>query len=115
MSEEHDPYLQVEALEAALTAAHAENERLRAALIQSGRAAGAGLSDIVSTEFLMLVPGEVEARIATLRAELAGARNLVSRAQIVGQELPTGWHKDAKDFFAAPAVAIRALQETPDA
>jgi hypothetical protein len=43
-----------------------EVERLRDALIRCGRAAGALLADNVSTEFLMLVPAEVEARIASL-------------------------------------------------
>jgi len=49
----------------------ADNERLRSALIQCGRAAGAGLADTVSADFLMLVPGEVEAKIERLRARVA--------------------------------------------
>jgi hypothetical protein len=47
-------------------AANAEIARLRDALIRCGRMAGAILSDDVSTEFLMLVPAEVEARIKRL-------------------------------------------------
>jgi hypothetical protein len=44
----------------------AERDRLREALIECGRAAGAFLADNVSTEFLMLVPAEVHARIGQL-------------------------------------------------
>jgi hypothetical protein len=44
-----------------------DNERLRAAMIRSGRAVGCLLADNVSTEFLLLVPAEIEARLAKLR------------------------------------------------
>lgn len=48
-----------------------EVERLRGALIAAGRAAGAGLADTVSTDFLMHAPDEVAAalRLATQRRE----------------------------------------------
>lgn len=55
-------------VETKITYLRAEVERLRGALIQCGRAAGAGIADTVSTDFLMLVPREVEAKIAALRA-----------------------------------------------
>lgn len=43
-----------------------ERDRLREALIASGRAAGAFLTDQVSTDFLMLIPAEIEAKISIL-------------------------------------------------
>lgn len=51
---------------ASTTTAQATIDELRGALIRCGRAAGAVLSDEVSNEFLMLVPAEVEAKIAIL-------------------------------------------------
>jgi len=47
----------------------AEIDRLRAALIKAGRAAGAQMTDEVSTDFLMHVPDEVEAKIFALSEE----------------------------------------------
>lgn len=47
----------------------AEVGRLRAALIVSGRNAGASLADNVSTDFLMRVPEEVRLVIERLRAQ----------------------------------------------
>lgn len=46
-----------------------EIKRLRAALIECGRAAGAHLADDVSTDFLMHVPGEVRAKLSANRDE----------------------------------------------
>jgi hypothetical protein len=54
-------------------------ERLREALIRSGRAAGALLADNVSDDFLMLVPGEIEARIAALQSERASMEGEIER------------------------------------
>lgn len=57
----------------AATARNGEAEtiaKLRGALIAAGRHAGAGLSDEVSNEFLMLVPEEIRLVIARLRASL---------------------------------------------
>lgn len=48
-------------------ASEAEVDRLRTALVRTGRAVGAFLSDSVSTDFLMHVPDEAEAKIKTLR------------------------------------------------
>ncbi len=50
-----------------------EIARLREALIACGRRAGALLADDVSTAFLMLVPAEVEAKIASCTALEGGA------------------------------------------
>lgn len=41
-----------------------EIARLRAALINAGRAAGAQMTDDVSTDFLMHVPDEIESRLS---------------------------------------------------
>lgn len=46
-----------------------ENDRLRAALIESGRNVGAILKETVSTDFLMDVPGEVRLVVAHLRQD----------------------------------------------
>ncbi|MCX5516174.1 hypothetical protein C3941_19480 [Kaistia algarum] len=54
--------------EARAIAAEAELSRLRAALIEAGREAGAGLSDSVSTDFLMGVPNEIKLVLSRLRA-----------------------------------------------
>jgi hypothetical protein len=47
----------------------AEIERLRGALIQAGRNAGAGLADDVSTDFLMHVPEEVRLVVERLKGD----------------------------------------------
>lgn len=44
---------------------------MRGALIEAGRAAGAFLSNEVSDDFLMLVPGEVKAKLEALEARVA--------------------------------------------
>lgn len=56
-----------------LAAKDAEIARLRGALIEAGRAAGAFIDDTVSDNFLLLVPGEVQARLRLIddtRADL---------------------------------------------
>jgi hypothetical protein len=50
-----------------IAAIRAENERLRTALIDTGRNLGAGLSDEVSNDFLMLLPEE--ARLVKAKAD----------------------------------------------
>jgi hypothetical protein len=50
-----------------IEAIRAENERLRKALIDTGRNLGAGLSDEVSNDFLMLLPEE--ARLVKAKAD----------------------------------------------
>lgn len=42
-------------------------QRMREGLIRAGRAAGCFLADNVSNEFLLLVPAEIEARLAALQ------------------------------------------------
>ncbi|TPJ86913.1 MULTISPECIES: hypothetical protein [unclassified Mesorhizobium] len=59
--------------EASLASSHEEIAHLRKALIACGRNVGAGLSDEVSTDFLMLVPEEVRLVVERLRASKAGA------------------------------------------
>lgn len=58
----------LESMASALSPSHVE--KLRRALIECGRAAGALLSDQVSNEFLLLVPEEVRARLAKLSAPI---------------------------------------------
>lgn len=48
--------------------------KLREALILSGRAVGASLSDEVSNEFLLFVPSEVALVVARLNREIAALR-----------------------------------------
>lgn len=60
--------------ELAIEAQQAEIARLRGALIQCGRSCNAILADDVSTDFLMLVPAEVGARIQRLSDERDEAR-----------------------------------------
>lgn len=47
-----------------------ERDRFRAALIEAGRAAGGGIADTVSTDFLMHVPAQVTARMAALTSQI---------------------------------------------
>lgn len=54
---------------------HNRVERLRGAMIRSGRAAGCVLADSVSDEFLMLVPAEIEAKVEQLVEREARARS----------------------------------------
>ena len=53
--------------------------KLREALMRCGRAAGAFLADDVSTEFLLLVPSEVEIRLASQDAPSAPPSDEVER------------------------------------
>lgn len=55
-----------------LEAMQAEIDRLRGAMIRSGRAAGCFLADNVTTDFLMLVPDEIEAKLASLENSRKG-------------------------------------------
>lgn len=52
-----------------IEAQQAEIARLRAALISSGHAAGAGLTDDVTTDFPMGVPDEVRLKIEEMSAQ----------------------------------------------
>ena len=56
---------------------------LRCALIECGRAAGAFLTDEVSNEFLMLVPGEVKAKIEADR--IKATSEAIERAAIADE------------------------------
>lgn len=60
-----------------------EEAKLRKALIAAGRYAGAGLSDEVSNEFLMLVPEEIRLVIERLRASLS--------RKTTGEAEPVAW------------------------
>lgn len=64
---------------ALLSSALADISRLRKALIETGRAVGAGLADDVSTDFLMLIPEEVRLKVAALRASAEPTPTLVDQ------------------------------------
>lgn len=71
---------------------------LRTALIAAGIAAGAVLSDEVSTLFLTYVPDEIRAKIKQVTEQRDTFKKLVERAQIVsGPDLPDSWHEDANE------------------
>lgn len=76
----------------ALAQLDAEIARLRNALIESGRAAGAILADDVSTDFLMLIPVEV-------KAKLAAHRMAAERAVVEWQPIETA-PRDGTKFLA---------------
>jgi hypothetical protein len=60
-----------------------ERDKLRAALIEVGRNAGASLADTVSTEFLTGVPEEVKLVIDRLRQELEHLQAVAKERQTV--------------------------------
>ena len=68
-SVDHLARVQLENVTKERDAARTDVERLRRALIAAGTAAGAGLSEAVSTDFLMGVPQEVTMVVGQLRAE----------------------------------------------
>lgn len=55
--------------------------RLRAALVETGREAGALLADDVSSDFLMYVPGEVRGRLIKQQNKLDEAAAEIQRLQ----------------------------------
>jgi hypothetical protein len=100
----------------ALASLQAERDALRAALIQAGRAAGAILADTVSTDFLLLVPAEVQARLAAVEAERDAARDkaLEEAAAVCESIYDVSGH--AAGDWPTPdecATAIRKLKEQP--
>ena len=111
MSEEHDPYLQVEALEDALTAAHAENAKLRTIIhTQAEEAAKAAR--------------EYADNMERMRGEVAGVREAFEQIEFRATN-HGGWFDQPGQQFAEycklghmaseAAKRIRALQEKPDA
>jgi hypothetical protein len=107
-----------------LAAARAEVERLRRALIAAGKASGAGLSDAVSTDFLMSVPQEVTMVVSKLRSEadaaireLAAAKQTSARLQACIDAI--GDHRDAairdrNEFAAREVERFMADNDDPD-
>lgn len=69
-----------------------EVERLRGALIEAGREAGAFLADNVTNDFLMYVPGEVKGVLAKKNAENARLREALEgiAARNFGFDTPSG-------------------------
>lgn len=70
----HERFRGVADPEAVLLLIH-ERDRLRQALLQSGRAVGALLADGVSSDFLMRVPEEARLRVERLQRDLENVRS----------------------------------------
>lgn len=95
----------------------AERDGLRAALIQSGRSAGAGLSDDVSSDFLSHVPDEVALKVERLTNDVAmQLRSIEIRIEDEVRAKATQQHTERLLFESEARVAelTAALEEIRD-
>jgi hypothetical protein len=91
-----------------------EVERLRTALIEAGRSAGALLADEVSTDFLMLIPDEVKAaltrqqiQLEELREALEPFAEIARRAAVGETDLRTLQWELSREFDADHFIRAR--------
>ena len=97
-----------------LSAIEQERDRLRTALIDAGRAAGGGVADTVSTDFLMHVPAQVTARLGRTEQERDALREALK--PLAALNLPKGRHIGTAGFYSIRfeeiQVAKAALDQT---
>jgi chromosome segregation ATPase len=104
--------------------AEAERDRLREALIATGRHLGAGLSEEVSSDFLTLIPEEarlLKAEIDRLREALAAAETrlfhcsnaveLLRGVEAENDRLREALERIVREWEAAPDPLYRELRE----
>lgn len=92
--EEHDPYLQVEALEAALSASHTEAAELRKMVFQQGENAATAAKEYAENMAAM------RAEAAELKARVEAVASMALAALDCGQTID-------------PREVIQTLQATP--
>lgn len=112
----------LKAVEDAIETLRSQKAAFRQSLIDVGRATGAFLDDTVSDEFLSFVPGEVQARMTALRAQVAARNRVIAEmaeaidvadgiiACNVGTDTPKEWNSAFRRVQKARATLAKINQ-----